>query len=81
MMQTYCKSSRFVPHHETGPYDVNVKSKGLLDRSAIVIEAGEGKEDRLSSGSYQPLRQRDQGSKANAGESSKADYLPDLLKP
>jgi Fe-S-cluster-containing hydrogenase component 2 len=66
---------------QTRCYGVNVNSKGLLDRSAIVIEAGEGKEDRLSSGSYQALRQHEQESKRPKGESNKPDYLPGFLKP
>jgi NAD-dependent dihydropyrimidine dehydrogenase PreA subunit len=41
---------------QTRCYGINVKTKQLLDRSAIVIEAGPGKEDRLMSGSYIELR-------------------------
>jgi len=37
-------------------YQFNVKQKPLLAESAIVIEAGEGKEDRLMHGSYRRLR-------------------------
>jgi ferredoxin len=66
---------------QTRCYGVNVKAKGLLDRSAIVIGAGEGKEDRLSSGSYQALRQHEQENRRPKGESTKTDYLPDFLKP
>ncbi len=35
---------------------INVEEKGLLNNSAIIIEAGSGREDRLSSGSYAGLR-------------------------
>ena len=35
---------------------INVKEKRLLSESAIIIEAGDGNEDRLMSGSYIDLR-------------------------
>ncbi|MEL6106431.1 MAG: 4Fe-4S binding protein [Planctomycetota bacterium] len=38
---------------------INVKDRGVLDASAIVVEAGEGKEDRLMEGSYRELRRRE----------------------
>ena len=38
---------------QTRCYGINDEQKGLLQGSAIVIEAGEGKEDRLLTGSYQ----------------------------
>ncbi|MEM9589004.1 MAG: 4Fe-4S binding protein, partial [Planctomycetota bacterium] len=41
---------------QTRCHAINVKEKQLLDESAIIIEAGEGKEDRLMSGSYRQLR-------------------------
>ena len=37
-------------------YNVNVHQKQLLPASAIVVEAGEGKEDRILHGSYRALR-------------------------
>lgn len=40
-------------------YRVNVKKGNLLGRSAIIAEAGEGKEDRLMTGSYSELRERE----------------------
>jgi ferredoxin len=40
-------------------YRVNVRQKDLLSASAIVIEAGAGKEDRLLTGSYVQLRQQE----------------------
>jgi ferredoxin len=68
---------------QTRCYGINVADKHLLDKSAIIIEAGEGKEDRLLSGSYVALREqeaaarrREQQEKAKAG----GDYLPDFLK-
>jgi ferredoxin len=64
-------------------YAINVADKHLLAESAIIIEAGLGKEDRLFGGSYIALRQqeaaarqRQQEEKAKAG----GDYLPDFLK-
>ncbi len=54
---------------ETRCHNVNVKSKGLLSSSAIVVEAGEGKEDRIRSGSYVQLQISRQKAKA-AGTST-----------
>ncbi|WP_235934882.1 4Fe-4S binding protein [Candidatus Laterigemmans baculatus] len=44
---------------QTRCYAINVKDKRLLSKSAIIVEAGEGKEDRLMSGSYIELRQQE----------------------
>ena len=33
-------------------YGINVQERGVLSQSAIVIAAGEGREDRMMSGSY-----------------------------
>ncbi|MCA9138196.1 MAG: 4Fe-4S binding protein [Planctomycetales bacterium] len=56
---------------------INVKEKGLLNESAIIVEAGEGKEDRLMSGSYIELRLQE--SKQRATQSIGADYfVPDI---
>ena len=41
---------------QTRCFGINMAEKGLLRASAIVIEAGQGKEDRLFSGSYVALR-------------------------
>ena len=41
---------------QTRCYGINVKEKSLLTESAIIIEAGEGKEDRMLTGSYVELR-------------------------
>jgi ferredoxin len=49
---------------QTRCYAINVKDKALLKESAIIIEAGEGKEDRMMSGSYLELRQQE----ARAGQ-------------
>ena len=40
---------------QTRCYGINVKERGILKQSAIIIEAGEGKEDRIQSGSYREL--------------------------
>lgn len=42
---------------QTRCYNINVKSKSLLDASAIIIEAGKDYEDRLMTGSYRELRE------------------------
>lgn len=52
---------------QTRCYGINVKEKGLLRESAIIIEAGEGKEDRLMGGSYRELRQNESTKTQDAG--------------
>ena len=64
---------------------INVKSKRLLDRSAIRVVAGAGKEDRIVSGSYIVLREqrsRQQREQRNRSEENAggAEYLPDFLR-
>ncbi|MCR9291686.1 MAG: 4Fe-4S binding protein [bacterium] len=44
---------------------INVKEKHVLQRSAIIVEAGPGKEDRLMRGSYRELRQAENNAKAH----------------
>lgn len=67
---------------QTRCYGVNVISKGLLDASAIVIEAGQGKEDRLLSGSYRELRvEESRARQANPIPAPATEYLPDFLRP
>ncbi len=44
---------------QTRCYVVNVKTEGLLKESAIVVEVGEDREDRLLHGSYKELRERE----------------------
>ena len=41
---------------QTRCYGINVEERGVLAQSAIVIEAGAGREDRMFSGSYAELR-------------------------
>ncbi|HYG75677.1 MAG TPA: 4Fe-4S binding protein [Planctomycetota bacterium] len=68
---------------QTRCHQINVKSKGLLQSTAIWVEAGEGKEDRLMSGSYIELR-KNEASSAEGGSEKKTPgekmYLPDFLK-
>jgi NAD-dependent dihydropyrimidine dehydrogenase PreA subunit len=65
---------------------INAVEKGLLDESAIRMEAGEGKEDRLAEGSYVSLRQeearrRKEEQKARLRHRDGQDgYLPDFLQ-
>jgi ferredoxin len=72
---------------QTRCYGINVAEKRLLRASAIVIEAGPGKEDRLLTGSYVALRaaearQREaaqqKGRETSGGSRS---YLPDFPDP
>jgi ferredoxin len=68
---------------QTRCYGINVSAKGLLERSAIIIEAGTGKEDRLMSGSYTALREQELAARRReqaAREAESGDYLPDFLK-
>jgi len=59
-----------------------VLHKRLLPESAIRIFAGPGREDRILTGSYRELRQREQQLKATKSESGKTKtgevYLPDF---
>ena len=63
---------------QTRCYAINVVSKQLLDRSAIVIEAGNFHEDRLMSGSYRELRELESQS-SPANNTGSGSYLPDFL--
>jgi ferredoxin len=66
-------------------YSVNKKEKGLLEASAIIVEAGPGKEDRMRTGSYRALRRKEaEQRKAEKRQHIEApeeedDYLPDFL--
>ncbi|HEY3323567.1 MAG TPA: 4Fe-4S binding protein [Planctomycetota bacterium] len=64
---------------QTRCYQINVKSKHLLGASAIIIEAGEGKEDRLVSGSYRELRAKEAAARTKK-QTEPEKYLPDFLK-
>jgi ferredoxin len=68
---------------QTRCYAINVKEKHLLVQSAIIIEAGEGKEDRLMNGSYRALRERERAIKRSKNEASSAGtyFIPDADQP
>lgn len=55
---------------------INVKEKGLLAESAIIIEAGEGKEDRMMSGSYIELREQESATESVL-ENNAEYFVPD----
>lgn len=65
---------------------INVKVQKLLQRSAIQVAAGEGKEDRILSGSYVALREerarreRDEEKARSPQDNAGSEYLPDFLK-
>lgn len=64
---------------------INVQTKRLLPASAIVVQAGPGREDRLRSGSYIALREAEkQRREMPPGDSAKdgsgGGYLPEFLK-
>jgi ferredoxin len=71
---------------QTRCYKINVKTKGLLAESAIQVEAGEGKEDRLMRGSYIALREEEKRKQEEEQRTlqeqsgSEDGYLPDFLK-
>ena len=64
---------------QTRCYSINVKERGVLKESAIIIEAGEDKEDRMMTGSYIELREkearRSEGSQATKPHSGY--FVPD----
>ena len=66
-------------------HSINVKSKKLLERTAIHVEAGPGREDRIMKGSYQVLRKERSKKRAETRQSQEQgkqsnEYLPDFLK-
>ena len=56
-------------------YGINVDHKPLLSTSAIIVEAGEGKEDRLMSGSYRDLRAAEARERRAAQPAASDDYF------
>ncbi len=62
---------------QTRCYGINVKEKGLLDASAIIIEAGEGKEDRLLTGSYIQLRGQRESAQTGQPQTESNFFRPD----
>ena len=70
---------------QTRCFKINVESKHLLRISAIVVEAGPGKEDRLQSGSYlgqreAERRQREESRPQTLRQNSPEGYLPEFVK-
>lgn len=71
---------------QTRCHGINVDQKKLLDETAIWVEAGEGKEDRLMRGSYRALREaealrrREEQERLKKESGASDDYLPDFLK-
>ena len=63
---------------QTRCFGINVAAKGLLDESAILIEAGNDREDRMMSGSYRELRISEAKQQTTEQESS-GGYLPEFL--
>jgi polyferredoxin len=66
-------------------HSINVKSKKTLKESAIGIEAGPGREDRIAEGSYLALKKdrsekQAQRRRRQGLDESSDDYLPDFLK-
>jgi len=63
---------------------INVKVKHLLKHSAIQVLAGEGKEDRIVSGSYIALHneraRRRNSQEARPDRETPGEYLPDFLR-
>ncbi len=59
----------------------NVKEFRLLEKSAIVVKNGSGKEDRFVRGSYKQLqKERVRKREQQIPAAPKEDYLPDFLK-
>lgn len=62
---------------QTRCHGINVAAKGLLEKSAIIIEAGNDHEDRMMDGSYIELRQTQANQQSK--EATSGSYLPDFL--
>ncbi len=69
---------------QTRCYAINVAEKQLLAESAIVIQAGAGREDRMMQGSYRALREAEQQQRLEELQKRQMEspdtYLPDFLK-
>jgi len=65
---------------------VNVKQKQLMGKTAILVEAGPGKEDRMTGGSYAELRRQQQQKRRQEQQKRIEDsggsdsYLPENLQ-
>jgi ferredoxin len=58
---------------QTRCYAVNVKTEGLLKKSAIIVEVGEDREDRLMHGSYKELREQEADQREKAERKRRED--------
>ena len=65
---------------QTRCHAINVTQKRLFQSSAIQVIAGESQEDRLLTGSYRELRNRNQSNNTSLTETNEDDYLPDFLQ-
>ncbi len=67
---------------QTRCHVINVLARGELAEAAIRVAAGEGKEDRLRSGSYIALREAETELRQENAlpPASSDDYLPDFLR-
>lgn len=66
---------------QTRCFSVNAKDKKLLSASAVVVETGPNREDRLTTGSYiERARLRNAEGKLPASSETPAQYLPDFLR-
>ena len=63
---------------QTRCHGINVAAKGLLEKSAIIIKAGNDHEDRLMTGSYIQRRESEAKS-SDATATSAGTYLPTFL--
>ena len=66
-------------------YSINVKEKGLLAESAVHVQAGGDREDRMMSGSYLALREQERRARVERQrrwqkDRGGDDYLPAFLK-
>lgn len=67
---------------QTRCHAVHVKERRVLEVSAILVEAGPGREDRLAHGSYLELRRQERAARESTTGPSTGEesYLPDFLK-
>lgn len=65
---------------QTRCYGINVQAKGLLHESAIIIKAGQGREDRMMHGSYIELRHAEQQQREAELQKAGGSYLPEFIK-
>ncbi|WP_231615742.1 4Fe-4S dicluster domain-containing protein [Novipirellula artificiosorum] len=60
---------------QTRCHVINVKQAGVLKKSAIVIAAGEGREDRLISGSYREKRDQERTQRQRRVQDDAGDFF------